>query len=155
FANAWDILKTWQWETGIRWNEDHRDERIGGIVNNNALRAALLDTDPATAFNPFGLNQNNEFVRDQVYATIDQTGSVTLLTQDFALNGDMFNLPGGPFSFAAGTVHLTNTFSGGSDALSASGQITGASPFGFIKGSRDSWSVYWELRVPITGPTWN
>ena len=156
FANAWDMLKTWQWETGIRWNEDHRDELIGGVVNNNALRAALLDTDPATAFNAFGLNQNNKLVRDQVYTTIGQVGSVTLLTEDFALNGDIFNLPGGPLSFAAGTVHLTNTATGNPDALSVSGQIiTGVSPFGLIKGSRDSWSVYWELRVPITGPTWH
>jgi iron complex outermembrane receptor protein len=156
FANAWDILKTWQWETGIRWNEDHRFERIGGVANNNALRIALLDTDPATAFNAFGLNQNKKFVRDQVYTTISQIGSVTLLTEDFALNGDMFELPGGPLSFAAGTAHLTNTISGQPDALSASGQIiTGSSPFGLIKGNRDSWSVYWELRVPITGPTWN
>jgi iron complex outermembrane receptor protein len=156
FANAWDILKTWQWETGIRWNEDHRVEQIGGVVNNNALRTALLGTDPATAFNPFGLNHNNKFVRDQVYATSSQVGSVTLLTEDFALNGDLFNLPGGPFSFAAGTVHLSNTISGNPDALSASGQITaGVAPGGFIRGNRDSWSVYWELRVPITGPTWN
>ena len=156
FANAWDILKTWQWETGIRWNEDHRVEQIGGVVNNNALRTALLDTNPATAFNPFGLSQNNKFVKDRIYTTASQVGSVTLLTEDFALNGDLFNLPGGPFSFAAGTVHLSNTISGNPDALSASGQITaGVAPGGFIRGNRDSWSVYWELRVPITGPTWN
>jgi iron complex outermembrane recepter protein len=155
FANAWDILKTWQWETGIRWNEDYRVEKIGGVVNNNALRTALLDTNPATAFNPFGLSQNSKFVKDRVYTTVSQFGSVQLLTEDLALNGDLFTLPGGPVSFAAGTVHLTNTMSGNSDGLSASGQITGASPFGFIKGNRDSSSVFWELRVPITGPTWN
>lgn len=155
FASEWDILKTWQWETGIRWNEDYRVEKIGGVVNNNSLRTALLDTNPATAFNPFGLSQNSKFVKDRVYTTVSQFGSVQLLTEDLALNGDLFTLPGGPVSFAAGTVHLTNTMSGNSDGLSASGQITGASPFGFIKGNRDSWSVFWELRVPITGPTWN
>jgi iron complex outermembrane receptor protein len=155
FADAWDVLKTWQWETGIRWNEDHRLDRMGGVVNNNALRTALLDTNPATAFNPFGLGQNNKSVKDRVYTTISQDGSVKLLTEDLTLNGDLFNLPGGPLSFAAGTTHLTNTMSGNPDGLSASGQITGGSLFGLIKGSRDSWSVYWELRVPITGPTWN
>jgi iron complex outermembrane receptor protein len=155
FADVWDVFKTWQWETGFRFNEDDRNEKIGGVVNNTALRAALLDTNPATAFNPFGLNQNSNYVKDQVYTTISQVGSVKLWTEDLALNGDLFNLPAGPLSFAAGTMHLTNTMSGNPDGLSASGQITGASPFGFIRGSRDSWSVYWELRVPITGPTWN
>ena len=80
FADAWDILKTWQWETGIRWNEDSRVEKIGGVVNNNALRTALLDTNPATAFNPFGLSQNNKFVKDRVYTIASQFGSVQLLT---------------------------------------------------------------------------
>src|SRR5205823_14734689 len=40
FADAWDMLKNWSWETGFRYNEDHRVERFGGIVNNNALRVA-------------------------------------------------------------------------------------------------------------------
>jgi outer membrane receptor protein involved in Fe transport len=42
-------LKTWNWETGFRYNEDNRVERFGGIVNDNALRSALLDTNPATS----------------------------------------------------------------------------------------------------------
>ena len=61
-----------------------------------------------------------------------------------------------PLSFATGTAHLTNTASGQPDGLSASGQvITGFPVFGSIQGSRDSWSAYWELRVPIASPTWN
>ena len=44
-----DYFKTWQWESGFRYSEDDRGERLGGVVNNNALRAALLDTNPATA----------------------------------------------------------------------------------------------------------
>lgn len=156
FANVWDLFKTWQWAAAVRYNEDHRNERISGVINNNALRAALLDTNPATAFNPFGLGRQSKFVREQVFTTATQDGSVTLLTEDLALNGDLFNLPGGPLSFAAGTTHLTNRASGTPDGLSASGQVsTGFPVFGPIEGNRDSWSVYWELRVPITGPTWN
>lgn len=156
FGTAWEMLKTWQWEAAIRWNEDHRYDRVSGVINNNALRIALLDTDPATAFNPFGLDQNNKFVRDKVFAAVSQTGSVTVLTEDFALNGDLFNLPAGPSSFSVGTSHLTNAMSGHTDGLTASGQTTTGYPvFGPIEGSRDSWSIYWELRVPITSPTWN
>src|SRR4030095_6894662 len=53
-----DYFQRWNWESGFRYNEDDRTERFGGIVNSNALRAALLDTNPATAFNPFGLNRS-------------------------------------------------------------------------------------------------
>jgi hypothetical protein len=62
-----DYFKTWNWETGFRYNEDNRLERFGGVINNNALRAALLDTNPATAFNMFGLNQNTKAALDRVF----------------------------------------------------------------------------------------
>ena len=61
-----DYFKTWNWETGFRYSEDSRVERDGGIVDTNALRQALLDTNPATAFNPFGLNQNSRAVIDKI-----------------------------------------------------------------------------------------
>src|SRR5205809_3298545 len=54
-----DYFKTWSWESGFRYNEDRRIERVGGNVDSSALRGALLDANPATAFNPFGLNQNS------------------------------------------------------------------------------------------------
>ena len=156
FANAWDTLKTWEWEAAVRWNEDSRVERIGGAVNNNALRAALLDTNPATAFDPFGLNHNSKFVIDRVFVTTHRLGWTTLLTEDFKLDGDMFNLPGGPISFAIGTEHLTNHTSDNPDALTASGQTGGGfSSLKATRGSRDSWSQYWEVRIPLTGPMWN
>src|SRR5206468_4794860 len=69
FANAWDQLKTWEWEAGVRYNEAYLTQRLEGIVNNFALRQRLLDTDPATAFNAFGLGINNKFVKDSVYTT--------------------------------------------------------------------------------------
>ncbi len=155
FANAWDTLKTWEWEAGVRWNEDSRGEIFGGIVNNNALRVALLDTDPATAFNPFGINQNSKSVIDRVFTTTEHIGLTTLLTEDFKLNGGLCNLPGGPISFAVGTEHLTNHTSDNPGALVSSAQTTGAVNFGPTHGSRDSWSQYWEARIPVTGPTWN
>jgi iron complex outermembrane receptor protein len=156
FGNAWDKLKTWEWETAVRWNEDYRVERVGGVVNNNALRAALLDPNPATAFNPFGIKANSKAVLNRVFTTTHELGWTTLLTEDFKLSGDVVDLPGGPISFAIGTEHLSNHTSDEPDELRASGQ-TGGGVFGFkaTHGSRDSWSEYWEFRIPITGPTWN
>jgi len=150
-----DYMKTWNWETGFRFNEDHRLERFGGIVNNNALRQALLDTNPATAFNMFGLNQNTKAAIDRVFVTTNHVGSTFLELEDAKLNGDLFSLPGGPVSFAVGGEHRREHAADNPDALTASGQTTGATNFSPTKGSRDVWSTYWELRVPITSPTWN
>ena len=155
FANAWDMLKTWEWETAVRYNEDSRVFRGGGYVNNNALRVALLDTNPATAFNMFGANVNSKFALDKVFATLMTLGDTVLLTEDIKLNGDMFNLPGGPVSFAIGGEHLGNTTSTIPDPLTQSGQTTGSTTAKPLKGSRDAWSAIWEVRIPVTGPTWN
>ena len=85
---------------GIRYNESYRTVRFGGLVNNYALRNRLLDTDPATAFNPFGIGQNTRQVKNEVIVTTHEFEDSALLTEDFTLRGDMFNLPGGAVRFA-------------------------------------------------------
>src|SRR5207253_113440 len=48
-----------------------------------------------------------------------------------------------------------NTFSDEPDPLTITGQTTGSTNGQATRGSRDAWSVFWEARVPVTGPTWN
>src|SRR4029077_16629662 len=155
FANAWDQLKTWEWEAAVRYNEDCRTVRFGGIVNTYALRNRLLDTDPATAFNPFGISQNSRQVKNEVFVTTHEIQDSVLLTEDLTLRGDLFNLPGGAVRFAIGGAHEGDTFFDQPDSLTQAGQTTGATNFQPTRGSRDAWSAFWEARVPVTGPTWN
>ena len=117
-----DYFKTWNWETGFRYSEDSRVERDGGVVDTNALRQALLDTNPATAFNPFGLNQNSRAVIDKIVVTTTHLGRTSLTLEDLKLFGDLFNLPAGPISFAVGGEHRTERASDQPDALASSGQ---------------------------------
>jgi iron complex outermembrane receptor protein len=155
FANAWDQLKTWEWEAAVRYNESYTTLRFGGLVNNYALRNRLLDTDPATAFNPFGQNQNSRQVKNDVFVTTHEISDSVLLTEDLTLRGDLFNLPGGAVRFAIGGAHEGDTVFDQPDALTQAGQTTGATNFQPTRGSRDAWSAFWEIRVPVTGPTWN
>jgi iron complex outermembrane recepter protein len=155
FANAWDQLKTWEWEFGVRYDDSSALTRQGGIVNNFALRDRLLDTNPATAFNPFGVNQNTRSVKNQVFATAHNFTEGVLLTEDLTLRGDMFNLPGGAVRFALGGVHLGNTYINEPDPLITAFNTTGFTNSQATRGSRDTWSIFEEVRVPVTGPTWN
>src|SRR5437667_4192840 len=163
-----DYFKTWNWESGFRYNEDSRIERVGGNVDSSALRAALLDTNPATAFNPFGLNQNSPAVLDKILVTTQRLGTASLMLEDLKLYGDLWNLPAGPIAFAIGGEHRTEHEKDQPDSLIASRQITdpikpplsttGADlvpDFLPTRGSRDVWSLYWEVRVPVTSPVWN
>ncbi|PYM09977.1 MAG: hypothetical protein DMF15_03700 [Verrucomicrobia bacterium] len=158
-----DYFKTWNWETGFRYNEDQRLYLFGGVVNNNTLRAALLDTDPATAFNPFGLNRNSPAVIDKIFVTPHRLGTNSLILEDLKLYGDVWHLPAGPIAFAVGSEHRTERETDQPDSLLVSGQTTGAinfppapsSQFLPARGSRDVWSIYWEVRVPVTSSVWN
>ena len=150
-----DYFKTWNWETGFRYSEDSRVEREGGIVDTNALRQALLDTNPATAFNPFGLNQNSRAVIDKIFVTTHHLGTTSLTLEDLKLIGDLFNLPAGPISFAIGGEHRTERASDQPDALISSGHNLGGVSFASTNGIRDVWSIYWEVRLPVTSPAWN
>ena len=155
FANAWDKLKTWEWEAGIRWNELDSEEIFGKVPNNYNLRIALLDTNPATAFNAFGVGTNTKYVRDFVYTFLQDFEKATLLTEDFIIRGDLFDLPGGPVSFAMGGQHESDRFSITPDTIIVQNQALGFVGFQPTKGSRDIWAALWEVRVPVTGPTWN
>jgi len=150
-----DYFKTWNWETGFRYSEDSRVERDGGVVDTDALRQALLDTNPATAFNPFGLNQNSRAVIDKIFVTTHHLGRTSLTLEDLKLIGDLFNLPAGPISFAVGGERRTERASDQPDALISSGHTLGGVTFASTRGSRDVWSIYWEVRLPVTSPAWN
>ncbi len=150
-----DYFKTWNWESAFRWNEDAHIEKIDGLINNYALRTALLDSNPATAFDPFGLNQNRPDIIRKLIISTQEYFDTTLLTQDLTLNGDLFNLPAGPVSFAMGGQYLKNHITDQPDALTAAGQVGGFSTFSLVKGTRDNWSAFWEVRLPVTSPTWN
>ncbi len=64
-----DYFKIWNWELGFRYSRDEEKTLTGGVVSQPGLREALLDTDPATAFNPFlgFFGRNTQAVSSRVY----------------------------------------------------------------------------------------
>src|SRR5205823_4010371 len=96
-----DYFKNWNWELGFRYSRNDEENLTGGVVSATGLREALLDTDPATAFNPFlgFFGRNPEAAISRVYVTLHATGQFELPLAYFHLNGDLFNLPAGPVSF--------------------------------------------------------
>jgi iron complex outermembrane recepter protein len=149
-----DYFKTWNYEIGFRYNSNQHTQVTSGIVSQPGLRAALLDTDPLTAFNPFGRNVNTATALNRVLATTQQTGVATLTDESVALNGNIINMPAGPLSFALGSEHRKETVNDQPDALNTSFSSIGSVDFQATRASRDVWSYYGELRIPITSPTW-
>src|SRR5205809_6528990 len=114
-----DYFKTWNWETGFRYSRNEGQDLSTGEVSQPGLRQALLDTDPATAFNPFlgFLGRNSRAARSAVYVTLQNTGEFELPLGYATINGDLFNLPAGPVSFAIGGEYRGARMTRDSDPL--------------------------------------
>jgi iron complex outermembrane recepter protein len=152
-----DYFKTWNWEAGFRYSRNEGQNLSVGEVSQPGLREALLNTDPATAFNPFlgFLGRNTKAARSSVYVTLHNSGEYQLPVCYAAINGDLFNLPAGPVSFAIGGEFDAPTFTRDRDALNNSFQAIGSVDGQSFQANRDTWGTYQEVRVPFTSPTWN
>jgi len=147
-----DYFKTWNYEFGFRDDSNNHAEISGGIVSKPALRAALLDTNPATAFNPFGHNVNTRAALSRVIVTLHHSGVATLADEAGIFTGDIVNLPAGPISFALGSEHRKETVNDLPDALNTTFSTIGSQDLEATRASRDVWSYYGELRIPVTSP---
>ena len=152
-----DYFKTWNWETGFRYSRNEGLDLSVGEASQPGLRQALLSTDPATAFDPF-LNisaHNTRAARSQVYVNLQNTGHYELPIGYATINGDLFNLPAGPVSFAIGGEYDAPRFQRDRDPLNNTFQSIGSVDGQSFKVNRDVWAIYEEVRVPFTSPTWN
>jgi iron complex outermembrane receptor protein len=152
-----DYFKTWNWELGFRYSRNEGQDLSVGDVSAPGLRDALLDTNPATAFDPF-LNftaHNTKAARSRVYVTLHNSGEYELPIGYVTINGDLFNLPAGPVSFALGSEYDAPRWTRDRDALNTTFQSIGSPNGESARVNRDVWSIYQEVRVPFTSPTWN
>ena len=152
-----DYFKTWNWELGFRYARNEGKDLSIGEVSQPGLRDALLDTDPATAFDPF-LNftaHNTRAARARVYVNLQNTGEYELPIYYATINGDLFSLPAGPISFAIGGEYDAPRFNRNRDPLNNTFQSIGSVDGQSFRVNRDVWGIYEEVRVPFTSPTWN
>jgi iron complex outermembrane receptor protein len=152
-----NYFKPWNWELGFRYSRNEGQDLSVGEVSQPGLREALLDTDPATAFDPF-LNftaHNTRRARSRVYVTLHNSGEYELPIGYATINGDLFNLPAGLVAFALGIEYNAPRWTRDRDPLNTTFESIGSSDGGSARVNRDVWSIYEEVRVPFTSPTWN
>jgi len=152
-----NYFKTWNWELGFRYSWNEGQNLSVGEVSQPGLREALLNTNPATAFDPF-LNftaHNTKAARQRVYVTLHNSGEYELPIGYVTINGDLFNLPAGPVSFALGGEYDAPRWTRDRDSLNTTFQSIGSVDGEGARVNRNVWSIYQEVRVPFTSPTWN
>ena len=152
-----DYFKNWNWELGFHYSRNEEETVTDGVVSAAALRDALLDTNPATAFNPFlgYRGRNTAAAIRRVYVTLHGTGEFELQLTYFHLDGDLFNVPAGSVSFAAGLEYRGERWRNDPDTLNTSFDAIGTANSQAAKVNRDVRSIYQEVRIPVTSPAWN
>ncbi|HEX4200956.1 MAG TPA: TonB-dependent receptor, partial [Chthoniobacterales bacterium] len=152
-----DYFKSWNWELGFRYSRNEDQVVFGGAVSKSGLREALLDTNPATAFNPFlgFYGRNSAAAISRVYVTLHQSGEFELPLGYFSINGDLFNLPAGPVSFAGGAEYRGERWRSDPDSQSTMFDTISVPDVEASRVNRDVWATYQEVRIPVTSPVWN
>jgi iron complex outermembrane receptor protein len=152
-----DYFKTWNWELGFRYSRNEGEDLALGNVSQPGLRDALLDTNPATAFNAFGgfFSTNSNVARSRVYVNLHNSATWEQPLAYLTINGDLFNLPAGPVSFALGGEYYGERWDRKPDSLNTTFSSIGSTDREGARVNRDVWSIYQEVRVPFTSPTWN
>ena len=154
FAKNWEMTaglvatlpSDWRVEALVTYGENQDNSESFRGVNNPALATALASSNPATAFDPFGLNRTSQ----TVLAGISNQIFLAPTNNEFTgieLRGDgpLFQLPGGTVRLAVGyelqdhTTHL------------GSARGNPGTPIVFRNFDRTVDSVYAELFVPVFG----
>src|SRR5204863_10059196 len=128
-----------------------------GEASQPGLISALLDSKPATAFNPIlgFAGHNTAAARSAVYLTLHNLGEYELPLGYATSNGDLFKLPAGPVSFALGGEYDAPRWTLDRDSLSTTFQLIGSTNGGSARVNWDVWSLYQEVRVSFTSRTCN
>jgi len=136
----------WSLEAVVGYGKTRDDADSTRGTNNAALNAALASSDPATAFDPYGLGRTQPSVlaaiSDQIFlapTNSDFTG------YELRLNGTLFTLPGGDVGLATGYERQ--------DIEVALGSARGAptTPVAWRHFDRQVDSAYAELQIPLFG----
>ena len=158
--DSWGHAKNWQITPGARIKLPHdwqvealfdygktRDNSLQYFgTNNAALTAALASSDPATAFDPYGLHRTQSLVlagiANQIFFAPTNSD---FKGYELRLNGALFKLPGGDVALAAGYERQEN------DVALGSARGAPTLPLSWRYFGRNVNSGYAELQVPIVG----
>lgn len=136
----------WQAEVSVGYGKSDDTSNSYDGINNAALNAALASSDPATAFDPFGLNRTSQAVLDGINNQIFLAPTLNeLLLYTANLDGPIFNIGGNQARLAVGFERQEIDSSLGSARGAPTNQVV------FRDFSRNVNSGYAELFLPVVG----
>ena len=159
---------SWGYDAGFRYSQLDNTQtgtQVSASRFNRILNQADPIFDPASpqfigttvAFNPFGdfrsPVQSNSATVEFARAHPKDEDTSKLATLDATIyTTDLFHLPAGGVGLAIGGQWRREQLSENPDMLNLEGDIVGNSPVPGAQGSRNSYAIYAETRIPIFSP---
>jgi outer membrane receptor protein involved in Fe transport len=142
-----DIAVGSAWKVNLYTNyaQERENQFTGGLVDNLALSQALMDPNPATAFNPFGdgSHTNPATLKSITTGTRYYTNS-KLKSAAAAADGPIAHISGGDVKLAFGVDRRNQVFTTLQTATSTSPPIDSY-------GTRNVTAAFGEITVPLFG----
>lgn len=105
-GSTFELNRTWALEIYGSYNREETDALNDRVPNTALLQAALADPNPATAFNPFGDGSHtNPATLAAIEGFTNPRKKSELSVFNAQIDGDLFDLPGGPAKLAIGAQH--------------------------------------------------
>ena len=144
-----DLGRDWNLEVFAAYGQEETSQENLNQVNLVALNAALADTDPATAFNPFGDGSNtNPSTIDAIRGYINTNIETELSSVNAKADGALFDAPGGTAKLAIGAEYREESYrSGGVDFRTTA--LPATEPESDL--DRDVFAAFTEILIPLVG----
>jgi iron complex outermembrane recepter protein len=144
-----DLAGTWGGRVYGNYSRERQNYTLGNEVSFDALDTYLADTNPATAFNPFGDGSyTNPTTLQAIRTTYRSWLDSQLRTLDAAFDGTVTDTHGGPVKLAFGVDRRQQIFQTSQSALETG---AGTSPANDADLSRTVTSLFSELVTPLVG----
>lgn len=139
------LFRDWTADLTSAYTFEKQNVVAHGSVNQIALNTALNDTNPATAFDPFGgSSNNNPATLASIAGDFHSRSTSTLRTVGLNATGPVFSLPGGSLELSVGAEYRLQDFRILNNVPHA--DVVDSGPL-----SRNIKSEFVEARVPIIG----
>lgn len=140
------LFGKWRLRADGSYGKEEIEQTTHNRTITTALTAALADSNPATAFNPFGDGSfTNPATLEAIRGTLSFGSRSTLASGSVVTSGPLFELPAGDLALALGGEYREQAFE------TSTQTTTGGSTFRPTEADRDITAGFVELQVPIFG----
>ena len=142
------VIKGWDYDGAFNYSESDLTNRYFGSYLRESVIMPILNSG---VVNPFGSNTPDVvalLATAEVNGTV-RTGKASTTSVDFHASKDIYRMPAGPLTVAAGAEARQEKLAQESVAALASGDILQVGSVPSFSASRNVWAVYSEANVPI------